>query len=86
MAVRMNYSFLKGCLKVPKERYKEVQLKLQAFLGCKTPQHYYKKRKSFPDIPAHIKSGIENIFSEYGIDPADIWTITPIENEAGEIN
>lgn len=78
MAIKKNYSFLKGCGKVKKEDYPNLQKDLKELLGCKTRQHFYKKRKCFPDMPAHIKESIESIFAGYGVAPEDIWTITDI--------
>lgn len=85
MPIKMNYSFKKGCGKVSQENYSLIQNELMNFLGCKTSQYYYRKRKCFPNIPVHIKTGIEEIFKKYGItDPNDIWTITPAKNETGQ--
>jgi len=78
MAKKVNYSFLRGCGKVSKEDYSELNQKLKDFLECKTLQHYYLRRRKFMNMPAHIKEGIEKIFSEYGIAPDEIWDITEI--------
>jgi hypothetical protein len=83
---KLNYSFKKGCGKVMKEDYSKLQKKIMEFLGCKHRQHYYNKRRSYPNMPAHVKVGIEAIFLEFGINnPDDIWNITPISNENGNI-
>lgn len=77
---KLNYAFKKGCGKVTKEEYPNLQRDLMSLLGIKTRQHYYTKRTVYPNMPAHVKSGIEEVFRKYGIDnPDDIWTITPIE-------
>lgn len=79
MAQKLNYSFFKGCGKVPKEDYATLNAELKEYLGCSTTQYYYLRRKKYIDMPAHIKSGIESIFAQYGIaDPNEIWDITPI--------
>lgn len=78
---RMNYSFLKGCVKVSKENYRSLNNELRNFLGCKTLQYYYVKRKRYVDMPEHVKKGIENIFAKYGVeDPAEIWDIRPVSD------
>lgn len=74
----MNYSFLPGCGKVCKEDYSKLNNELKEFLGCKTRQHYYLRRKKFIDMPEHIKNDIEAIFSRYGIPPDEVWTITEV--------
>lgn len=77
----MNYSFVKGCVKVSKENYRQLNDELKNFLGCKTLQYYYVKRKRYVDMPEHVKKGIEQIFSKYGVsNPEDIWDITPVQN------
>ncbi len=79
MAKKFNYSFEKGCGKVAKENYRQLNQELKQFLGCSTTQYYYRRRKRSIDIPAHVKEGVERIFSRYGItNPEDIWEITPL--------
>ncbi len=77
MAIRkVYYSFIKGMQKVSKEDYPLLQNEIYNFLGCSSLQEYYKKRKSYMNIPAHVKEGIESIFSKYNINnPEDIWDI-----------
>lgn len=81
MAIRMNYSFIKGCGKVCKEDYSKLNTELKEYLGCKTMTHYYLKRKRFIDMPVHIKEGIEAIFSKYNVSPEEIWEITPVAEQ-----
>lgn len=77
MAVtKLHYSFTPGTLKVSREDYKELKKQLYDFLGCSSDPEYYRRKKDYINIPAHIKDGIEKIFAGFGItDPADIWTI-----------
>lgn len=78
MPQKLNYSFAKGCGKVSKENYSALNAELKEFLNCSTAQYYYLRRKKYVDMPAHVKTGIESIFSKYGISPEDIWEITPV--------
>ncbi|MEG1006566.1 MAG: hypothetical protein RSO15_09845 [Bacteroides sp.] len=80
MAKRKNYSFLKGCGKVCKEHYSQLNSDLKEYLGCKSDQYYYLKRKRYIDMPEHIKKDIEEIFSKYGVEPDDVWIITDVED------
>ena len=76
MVRKVHYSFKKGCGKLPKEKYREVTVRLMVACGCNTSQAYYNKRKDFVNIPAHVKEEIEQIFFIQGItDPDDIWDI-----------
>lgn len=77
MAVtKLHYSFTPGTLKVSREDYKELKARLYDFLGCTSDPEYYRRKKDYINIPAHIKEGIEKIFFDFGItDPMDIWTI-----------
>lgn len=77
---KLNYSFKKGCGKVSQEDYMKLQDELFDVLGCKTKQHYYQKKAKIPNIPAHVKESIENVFKKYGINnPDDIWDITEVK-------
>lgn len=77
MAIKnLSYSFLKGLQKVTKEDYPIIQNQLYNFLGCSSQPEYYRKRKSYVNIPAHIKEGVEAIFLKYGINPEEVWEIT----------
>ena len=84
MAVKnLNYSFLKGIRKVKYEDYMPLQNELIEALGIKTKQHYYQKRKRFPNISVQEKEAVEQVFSKYGItDPNEIWDITEVKNES----
>ena len=84
--IRKNYSFLPGCGKVSKEEYSKLQSELRELLGCKTRQHYYRKRKYYPDMPCHVMEAIEAIFKKYGVAPEDIWTITDIDGDDSQVN
>lgn len=76
MAIKkMRYSFLKGMQKVTREEFKPLQDKLYNIMGCSSWQEYYRKRKSYSNIPAHIKESIDKAFEECGISPDDIWDI-----------
>lgn len=82
MAKRLSYSFKKGCGKVSKENFRQLNQELREYLGCKTLPYYYRKRNQIVDIPAHVKTGIEDIFRRYDItDPDEIWTITELSDE-----
>lgn len=77
MAQKKNYSFLKGCGKVAAKDTLDLRKELVKVLGCKSVNHFYKKRKSYPNMPAHVKEEIETVFEKYGItNPDDIWDIT----------
>ena len=80
MAVRYNYSFKKGCGEVRHKDYRHLNAEIMDLLGCKTTQHYYRKREYFPDIPAHTKEAIEKIFAKYGVTAENVWEITEIDN------
>jgi len=67
---------LRGLQKVTKKEYPIIQNRLYNFLGCSSQPDYYRKRKSYVNIPAHVKEGIECIFLEYGINPDEVWEIT----------
>lgn len=83
---RKNYSFLPGCGKVSKEDYPKLQEELRTLLGCKTRQHFYKKRKHFPDMPFHVMHDIESIFEKYGVAAEDVWEITDMDGDNSELN
>lgn len=80
MAKRMNYSFLKGCGKVSKEDYAQLNKDLKEYLHCKSDQYYYLKRKRYVDMPEHVKKDIEEIFSRYDVNAEDVWIITDIKD------
>ena len=80
MAVKLNYSFKKACGEVKYKDYRHLNSEIMDLLGCKTTQHYYRKREYFPDIPAHTKEAIEKVFSKYGVPADSVWEITEIEN------
>lgn len=70
------YSFVKGTQKVTREDYPILQDRLYKLMGCSSLQEYYRKRKSYTNIPAHIKEGIESVFADFGITNTDeIWDI-----------
>jgi len=74
---KVTYSFKKGCHKVSKESYMELQKTLMECMGCSTTQQYYQKRKGITNIPVNVKQAIEGVFADFGIDnPDDIWDIT----------
>ena len=72
---KKHYSFTPGALKVSREDYPKLKNQLYSFLGCSSDPEYYRKKKDYLNIPAHIKEGIEKIFSEFGVDVSDIWEI-----------
>lgn len=82
---KLNYSFLPGTQKVSKENYNNLKSDLMKVLGCQSSQYYYRKRKCIPNIAAHQKEAVENIFAKYGItDTSEIWEITEaVKNEQG---
>lgn len=77
MAVaKLHYSFTPGTLKVSREDYPKLKDQLYNFLGCSSDPEYYRKKKDYLNIPAHIKEGIEKIFFDFGVrDASDIWDI-----------
>lgn len=76
---KLNYSFLPGTQKVSKEDYNKLKADLMIVLECKSTQYYYRKRKRIPNIAAHLKEAVENVFSKYGIDKSEIWDITEVD-------
>lgn len=77
MAVtKLHYSFTPGTLKVTREDYPELKNRIYKFLGCSSDPEYYRKKKDYLNIPAHIKEGIEKIFFDFGVtNVSDIWDI-----------
>ena len=77
MAVKnLFYSFLPGTGKVAKQDYSNLQDRLYEAMGCSSLPEYYRKRKRYMNIPAHLKQSIEDVFNEFGVDSTDIWNIT----------
>lgn len=76
MRYKLNYSFLPGTQKVAKEDYKKLQADLMKILGCNSTQYYYRKRKCIPNLAAHLKVAIEEVFAKYGVDSSEVWNIT----------
>lgn len=73
---KVHYSFLPGTRQVKFEDYPKLQDKLYEIIGCSSLQEYYRKRKNYVNIPAHVKESIEKVFAEFGInDPTEIWEI-----------
>ncbi|SHF53395.1 hypothetical protein SAMN05444362_107150 [Dysgonomonas macrotermitis] len=75
------YSFMPGLDRIAKSEYNKIQAEIIRFLGC-SKQDYYRKRTCYPNIPAHIKEGIEAIFRQFDINaPDQVWEIWDSEME-----
>ena len=81
---RLNYSFLPGTQKVPVSEALRLRVELMKTLSIKTTQYYYRKRKGIVNIPFHLKQSIEQTFAKFGVDPSEVWHITPCDDERSE--
>lgn len=79
---KMNYSFKPGCDKVTRQDYLKLRMEIMDLLGCKTLQHFYKRRAGIPNISVQAKSEIEKIFQNYDVSPEDVWEITEVKDES----
>lgn len=76
MAIKKaHFSFQGGMNQVKLEDKDEIMHKLYDFMGCSSWPEFYRKRKEYVNLPVQIKSGIDNIFADYGITNG-IWTVT----------
>lgn len=76
MAKRIiHYSFKKAFNCVTLADSKAIKAKIMEILGDVTVARFYQVRRDYPNIPAHIKQEIEEIFLRYGVSESEIWDI-----------
>ena len=63
-----------------------LRKELMITLSIRTTQYYYRKRKGIVNIPFHLKESIEKTFKKFGVEAADVWTITPLKDEKSRTN
>ena len=76
MAKRIiHYSFKKAFNCVTLADSKAIKAEIMEILGDVTVARFYQVRRDYPNIPAHIKQEIEEIFLRYGVSKSEIWDI-----------
>ena len=76
MAKRIiHYSFKKAFNCVTLADSKAIKAEIIEILGDVTVARFYQVRRDYPNIPAHIKQEIEEIFLRYGVSESEIWDI-----------
>lgn len=76
MAKRIiHYSFKKAFNCVTLTDSKAIKAEIIEILGDVTVARFYQVRRDYPNIPAHIKQEIEEIFLRYGVSESEIWDI-----------
>lgn len=76
MAKRIiHYSFKKAFNYVTLADSKAIKAEIMEILGDVTVARFYQVRRDYPNIPAHIKQEIEDIFLKYGVSKSGIWDI-----------
>lgn len=76
MAKRIiHYSFKKAFNCVTLADIKAIKAEIMEILGDVTIARFYQVRRDYPNIPAHIKQEIEEIFLKYGVSESEIWDI-----------
>lgn len=76
MAKRIiHYSFKKAFNCVTLADSKTIKAEIMEILGDVTVARFYQVRRDYPNIPAHIKQEIEEIFLRYGVSESEIWDI-----------
>lgn len=76
MAKRIiHYSFKKAFNGVTLADSKAIKAEIIEILGDVTVARFYQVRRDYPNIPAHIKQEIEEIFLRYGVSESEIWDI-----------
>lgn len=74
MAKRIiHYSFKKAFNCVTLADSKAIKAEIMEILGDVTIARFYQVRRDYPNIPAHIKQEIEEIFLRYGVSESEIW-------------
>lgn len=76
---KTNYSFKPGWEKIPLGKAREVKDKIIAIIGCQYGTEFYRKMKSWVDIPERTYREINEVFSEYGLTPYDVWNIEDVK-------
>lgn len=77
---KMNYSFLPGYEKIPHGKAKEVKDKIISIIGSQYGTEFYRKMKSWVDIPERMYQAINDVFAEYELTPFDVWDIKECQN------
>lgn len=76
MAKRIiHYSFKKAFNCVTLADSKAIKAEIMEILGDVTVARFYQVHRDYPNIPAHIKQEIEEIFLRYGVSESEIWDI-----------
>lgn len=76
MAKRIiHYSFKKAFNCVTLADSKAIKAEIMEILGDVTVARFYQVRRDYPNIPAHTKQEIEEIFLRYGVSESEIWDI-----------
>lgn len=71
----IHYSFKKAFNCVTLADSKAIKAEIMEILGDVTAARFYQVRRDYPNIPAHIKQEIEEIFLRYGVSESEIWDI-----------
>lgn len=71
----IHYSFKKAFNCVTLADSKAIKAEIMEILGDVTAARFYQVRRDYPNIPAHIKQEIEEIFLKYGVSESEIWDI-----------
>lgn len=71
----IHYSFKKAFNCVTLADSKAIKAEIMEILGDVTVARFYQVRRDYPNIPAHIKQEIEEIFLRYGVSKSEIWDI-----------
>lgn len=72
------YSFAPGFMKLTLEDSAKVKQEIYQLLGCTNEVMYSRRKNSYRDMPHCIYNAISEIFSNHGVQEADVWRITKI--------
>ena len=73
--VKVHYTIRQGFDTLKSSDVPAVKAELKEVMGIKFDTEFYRKRKDYPNIPAFLKERIEKVFSKYGVNVRDIWSM-----------